>query len=182
MIEIVPLEALTESHRSVAVDILVRALTLWPSAHQTLDEAKAEMESFLDNPERFALAALDGNALRGWIGAIRNYEHGWELHPLVVDPDHARRGIGTLLVRALEEKAHAEGICTLYVGSDDEFGGTNVYGKDLYADVSSHIRNLAPADGHPFVFYRKLGFSVVGLLPDVNGPGKPDIFMAKRIR
>jgi len=41
------------------------------------------------------------------------------------------------------------------------------------------IRNL---HGHPYEFYEKLGYTVVGVLPDANGPGKPDIFMAKRAR
>jgi len=40
------------------------------------------------------------------------------------------------------------------------------------------IRNLR---GHPYIFYRRLGFVIVGVLPDANGPGKPDIFMAKRV-
>jgi aminoglycoside 6'-N-acetyltransferase I len=30
-------------------------------------------------------------------------------------------------------------------------------------------------------FYRKLGFVIVGVVPDANGPGKPDILMAKRV-
>jgi hypothetical protein len=32
---------------------------------------------------------------------------------------------------------------------------------------------------HPFEFYRKVGFVIVGLLPDANGYGKPDIFARK---
>ena len=39
----------------------------------------------------------------------------------------------------------------------------------------------APIYGHPFAFYRKLGFVLAGVLPDANGRGKPDIFMAKRL-
>jgi hypothetical protein len=29
--------------------------------------------------------------------------------------------------------------------------------------------------------YQKLGFVIVGVMPDANGPGKPDIYMAKRV-
>jgi len=35
--------------------------------------------------------------------------------------------------------------------------------------------------GHVFGFYQKLGYVVVGAIPDANGFGKPDILMAKRI-
>ena len=100
---------------------------------------------------------------------------------MAVDPGHQRKGIGTRLVRALEDLARAENVCTIYLGTDDEFEGTSVYGKDLYPDIPAHIRDIAPARGHPMAFYRKMGFTVVGLMPDVNGPGKPDIYMAKRI-
>jgi hypothetical protein len=44
--------------------------------------------------------------------------------------------------------------------------------------LATKIQNLAR---HPFEFYRKVGFAIVGLLPDANGFGKPDIFMAKRV-
>ena len=87
-----------------------------------------------------------------------------------------------MLVRALEAAAKAENVCTLYLGSDDEFGGTTIAGADLFPDVASHIRDIAVTGSHhPLDFYRKVGFTVVGLLPDVNGPGKPDILLAKRI-
>jgi aminoglycoside 6'-N-acetyltransferase I len=67
------------------------------------------------------------------------------------------------------------------VGTDDTFAGTNVYGVDLYSDLPAHIEKAAAKAPHPLAFYRKHGFQVVGLLPDVNGPGKPDILMAKKI-
>ncbi len=43
------------------------------------------------------------------------------------------------------------------------------------------IVDLRDVRGHPFEFYRKCGFVVVGLVPDANGFGKPDILMAKRV-
>jgi aminoglycoside 6'-N-acetyltransferase I len=35
--------------------------------------------------------------------------------------------------------------------------------------------------GHALTFYRRHGYRIVGVLPDVNGAGRPDIFMAKRL-
>jgi hypothetical protein len=32
----------------------------------------------------------------------------------------------------------------------------------------------------PLQVHRELGFSIIGVMPDANGPGKPDIYMAKR--
>lgn len=47
-----------------------------------------------------------------------------------------------------------------------------------FRDLFSHIRNLRD---HPYEFYPKMGFAIVGVMPDANGIGKPDIFMAKRL-
>lgn len=162
---------------------MVLSLALVPisEAYRDIADARAEVETFFSDPERFAFAALEDDHVLGWIGGIRGYDRAWELHPLCVHPEHQRRGVGQLLVRALEDAARAENICTIYLGADDEFGGTTASGVDLFEDPASHIRNLAVTTRHPLGFYRKMGFTVVGLLPDVNGPGKPDILLAKRI-
>jgi aminoglycoside 6'-N-acetyltransferase I len=112
---------------------------------------------------------------------IETYEAGWELHPLVVDPAHQRRGLGGQLVAELEARVKARGIAVLYLGTDDDFGGTNLLGAELFVAIPERIAAIAETNGHPYGFYRKQGYEVVGVLPDVNGRGKPDIFMAKRL-
>jgi aminoglycoside 6'-N-acetyltransferase I len=181
MTDIRPFETLTKAQRTMAADILMLALAHVPSAYHTVEDATAEVAKFGEE-DRLGFAALEGDTLLGWIGAIQTYSHGWELHPLVVDPDHHRRGIGTLLIRALEERARKDGVLTLYLGTDDDYGGTTLYGRELYPDPTDALRTVAPAGrGHPFFFYRKMGFVPAGVLPDVNGRGRPDLLMAKRL-
>jgi aminoglycoside 6'-N-acetyltransferase I len=85
-------------------------------------------------------------------------------------------------VAALEERVRAAGALTLYLGTDDDgpFPGTSAGGIELFPDVLSHATNLRVID-HPVDFYLRMGFEVVGLIPDANGPGKPDILMAKQV-
>lgn len=96
--------------------------------------------------------------------------------------DNRGLGIGKTLVAALEDRLPGLGALILYLGTDDdgETAGTSAWGIDLFPDPLSHAANLEVID-HPAAFYRQLGYSVVGLIPDANGPGKPDILMAKRI-
>ncbi len=181
MTEIRPFETLDQVQRTRAADILMRALAHVPSAYHTVEEATTEVAK-LDEKDRLGFAALDGETLLGWVGAIQTYSHGWELHPLVVDPHHHRHGIGTLLIRALEERARKDRVLTLYLGTDDDYGGTTLFGRELYPDPTDALRKIAPAGrGHPFFFYRKMGFVPAGVLPDVNGNGRPDLLMAKRL-
>jgi aminoglycoside 6'-N-acetyltransferase I len=155
---------------------------LAPAAWPDLTSAREEVGQALA-PNKIARAALNAEGtLLGWIGGMPQYGGMvWELHPLVVAPAHQRRGIGRALVADLEARAAARGGLTLWAGSDDETGLTSVAGADLYPDVWRHIRDLRDLRGHPFRFYEKCGFVVVGLMPDANGPGKPDIYLAKRI-
>lgn len=178
--EIVRLEDLNSGQRAEAARILREAFAHMP-AYDGPGEAEAEVDTFLTQEERSAWAAVDGETVLGWIGAIETYDHGWELHPLVVDPARQRQGVGSALVASLEARAAAAGVLTLYLGTDDDFGGTNLFGADLFPNVAARIPTLAETAGHPLGFYRRLGYEVVGLLPDVNGFGKPDIFMAKRL-
>ena len=86
------------------------------------------------------------------------------------------------LVADLEERVRERGGYALWLGTDDEDGMTTVSGVDLYPNVLEHLANIKNLRGHPYEFYQRLGFSIIGILPDANGPGKPDIFMAKPLR
>lgn len=155
---------------------------LWPGAWPTLASGRAEVDEMLA-PDRIALAALDdAGALVGWIGGIPQYDGAvWELHPLVVRADRRRRGVGRRLVATLEARARERDGLTLWVGTDDMTGATSLGGVDLYPDPLARLTAIEDRSGHPFRFYQRLGFALAGVLPDANGAGKPDIFLAKRL-
>ncbi len=150
----------------------------WPDMAAALKEVRASF-----GPNRISRVAVDEDgAVLGWIGGIGEYDgHVWELHPLVVHPDRQGEGIGRALVLDLEEQVRQRGGLTLRLGTDDEDNMTTLGGVDLYPDVVAHLAGIRNLRGHPYQFYQKLGFVIVGVMPDANGPGKPDIYMAKRI-
>ena len=152
-----------------------------PEGWPTLELAREHVREMLD-PARIARAFVRGRQLLGWVGGLERYtDHVWELHPLVVRADHERRGVGRALVLDLEQRVRELGIHTMFVGSDDETGLTSLAGVDLYPDVVAHLARLRDLAGHPFGFYQRLGYSVIGVMPDANGFGKPDIYLAKRL-
>jgi aminoglycoside 6'-N-acetyltransferase I len=174
-----------EALRGDDMDAIDQAATLlieaFPHWKPTMELARNEVMQALE-PDRICLVARADDQILGWVGAIPEYSHAWELHPLVVRADARRRGVGTSLVKALEERVREAGALTLYLGTDDDHPvpGTSAGGVELFPDVLSHAVGLAVTD-HPVGFYLHMGFQVVGLIPDANGPGKPDILMAKRV-
>ena len=154
----------------------------WPDAWPDLDAALREVRDSLGEG-RISRVALDQDgAVLGWIGGISSYGGNvWELHPLVVRPSSRRRGIGRTLVADLEARVRERGGLTLWLGTDDEAGMTTLSGVDLYPNVLEHLASIENLRGHPYAFYERLGFSLVGVMPDANGVGRPDIYMAKRL-
>lgn len=153
----------------------------WPGAYDTLEDALEELnESF--GEDRISRVALDDDGtVLGWIGAQHSYARVWELHPLVVRGDRRRQGIGRALVLDLEERVRERGALTLMLGTDDEDNMTTLSGVDVYEEPWKHIASIENLKGHPYEFYQKLGYTIVGVVPDANGRGKPDILMAKRV-
>jgi aminoglycoside 6'-N-acetyltransferase I len=163
-----------------AADLLVSAFDEprgWPNVALARDEVASILR------EGFALALLDAGRLFGWVGGLPEYAgRVWELHPMVVRREHRRRGLGRRLVTAFETEARRRGGLTATLGTDDDAGMTSLSGIDLYDDIPRNINELRDLGRHhPFLFYRKLGYIVTGVMPDANGPGRPDIYMSKRL-
>ena len=182
-IRIIDLRPDNEESINQAATLLVRGFREhnpngWPDMEAALEEVG---ESFQEG--RISRIAVDrNNTLLGWIGGIRKYKGNvWELHPLVVDPDYQGKGIGRALVKDFEERVKEQGGTTIWIGADDEDNMTTISGINLYPDVLEHLAKIRNLKGHPYEFYQKMGFVIVGTLPDANGPGKPDIFLAKRV-
>lgn len=154
----------------------------WPHAWPDLDAALQEVHEALE-PGKICRAAFnEAGELVGWIGAMPEYGgQVWELHPLVVRTDQRGRGIGRTLVADLEAHVAVRGGLTIMLGTDDEADMTSLSGVDLYPNVWPHIAEIRNLRGHPYGFYQKCGFVIVGVIPDANGIGKPDILMAKRV-
>jgi len=179
--ELVDLATQPESLRDQAARLLHQRFNHpigWPSFAAAREEVAQILRA------GFARGLLEDSILLGWIGGLPEYDgRVWELHPLVVREESERRGLGTVLVAGFEAEAASRGAFTVTLGTDDDAGITSLADIDLYADIPRHIAELRDlGHNHPFLFYRKLGYVVTGVMPDANGPGRPDIYMSKPVR
>lgn len=168
-------------HQRVA-SLLHEGFAEFPSgAWPDIDAARREVELSLGEG-RLSIIAVEDDDIAGWIGGIARYGViTWELHPLVVKKSRRGLGIGTMLVRELEGVVREAGGMNIYLGTDDEYGRTSLSGIELYPGAAEKLASLNDTGHHPFAFYRKAGYEVVGIIPHANGFGRPDIIMAKLI-
>ena len=155
----------------------------WPDAWPTMEEGLKEVGEMLETGRICRVAVDEKGSLLGIIGGIPGYDGNvWELHPLAVQPLLQGQGIGRRLVEDFEAQVRSKGGLTITLGTDDEDGMTSLANTDLYENLWEKIRDIRNLKGHPFEFYQKIGYIISGIVPDANGPGKPDILMAKRVR
>lgn len=174
--KIITLNAETVEYNQQVVALLAKE---WP--HHYADSAEQEMARCLE-PQRLALAMVEGPTLMGFVGAIPQYGvTGWELHPLVVDGRFRSLGVGSQLCRALEQLLKEKGCLTVYLGSDDDNNSTSLAGIDLFQDTFAKLSAIKNFKRHPYEFYQKAGYQIVGVVPDASGLGKPDIWLAKSL-
>lgn len=152
------------------------------ACYESDENAKLEVEDLL-NPERICLGLVNGDTLVGLIGGIPTYNGNvYELHLLVIHQDYRRQGYGSKLLQVFEVEVKKRGAYTIYLGSDDEYNQTSLANQDLYVDLWDKVKNIKNLNNHPYEFYLKNGYTIVGVMPDANGLGKPDIYLAKRVR
>lgn len=172
-------EALIKQAAALLYESFVGVSAAWP----TLAEALEEVHDSIGEGHISRVAVDQGtDMVLGWIGGKSMYDGNvWELHPLVVKDSVRGKGIGRALVEDLEKQVALCGGLTIWLGTDDENGATTLTDADLYENLAEKIGGIRNLKRHPFEFYQKVGFSIVGVMPDANGIGKPDIYMAKRV-
>jgi len=178
--EIVNMAQLDRAQIIQAAQILTDSIPIgWPTLQQALEEIEERLI-----PENTLLAAVEDGNVVGWGGILAPVYNGnvFELHPLAVRSDKRKQGIGRAIVTALEDEARKQGGLTIYAGADDERDDseTSLANVDLYDDLPGKIRDFTP-DTHQTGFYLKMGYKIIGVMPDANGIGKPDIFLGKRL-
>ena len=163
-------------------ELLVRSFRdLSPTWVPTVDAARVKVVEAL-KPGALSRVLLVDDRVVGWVGARHDYGSVWELHPLVVDEAMRGRGYGRALVNDVECLAAGRGALTMVLGTSDEVGRTTLSNQDLFHDIIAALRDLKPTGVHPLGFWQRVGYTVVGVIPDAEGPGKPTILLAKRIR
>ena len=178
--KIIDLEIHNNKYIQQAAELL---LDCFEGSWDTLECAINEVRESIDKSRISRVAIDDDDNLIGWIGGIEKYDGKvWEMHPLVVNRGRQKKGFGRLLVEDFEKIVQQRGGITIILGTDDENSKTSLGGIDIYSDFYDRLKNLKNFGQHPFEFYKKLGYQVVGVIPDANGFGKPDILMAKRVR
>jgi aminoglycoside 6'-N-acetyltransferase I len=176
---LVPLSTLTPTqHDALAQLTFEAAAEHSPAWLPTLDAAR---ELLADAAPKHALVALDDERPTGWIAAAHSWSRIWEIHPLVVGIASQRCGIGRQLVAAVEAIARAHGVLTMILGTSDNTTATSLSDVDLYIDTGTHLTAATSHRSHPLAFWQRVGYTVVGVIPDAEGAGKPSIQLAKRL-
>ena len=145
-----------------------------------LESCKEEVqESFEPGRRSRVLIDGDGQAL-AWVSTIID-DNVWEIHPIAVSPKEQRKGYGAMLINDVAQLARAGGAVAMWAGTSDETGSTSFSDIDLYKNPASALDNFDAPPDHAINFWVKAGFSIVGVMPDEEGLGKPGIHFAKRL-
>src|SRR5205807_7007150 len=149
--------------RQVATLLVEGFATNWPGSWPDMESALEEVRESFEAGRISRVALAEDGTVLGWIGGISNYRgRVWELHPLVVSIRHQGKGIGRALVADLEDRVRERGGLTITLGTDDKDDQTSLSGIDLFPNVCEHIARIRNLKRHPYEFYQKQGYVIVG--------------------
>ena len=151
-----------------------------PASWPTIESAREEIDDYFEREQRLSrVARLDDGRIAGWIAAHHAWGHAWEIHPLVVAPEHRGRGLGRDLVVAIEDLIWDRDALVIDLGTSDETNATTVGGIDICADPVDALASFRCLERHAAGFWLRMDYALVGFVPDAEGPGKPTIRFAK---
>jgi aminoglycoside 6'-N-acetyltransferase I len=152
------------------------------AAWEDLESAKDTVDEALDEDSIARIALNDAGNVIGFAAAAPQYSHAWELHPVVVAREDQHHGVGRALVSDIEELVAAEGGLTVYLGADDLDESTTLADDELFPGVLDAAAEVEVRKRrHPIGFFLHLGYEVIGVIPDANGPGRPDIWLGRSV-
>jgi aminoglycoside 6'-N-acetyltransferase I len=166
-----------------AAKVLLKTMpeaNMWPDLNEEMALETVE-EGIAD--ENICIGIKINNQLIGWAGLIPMYKNTWELHPMAILPIFQGKGYGKILLNELEKIAQEKGIIGIFAGSDDESNKTSLSEIEITKDnIFEVIKNIKNHKNHPYEFYMRCGYSIIGIIPNANGLDKPDILLWKDIR
>jgi aminoglycoside 6'-N-acetyltransferase I len=172
-------ERIKEQAKRILLEAFPKA-AMWPDINE--QKAVDEVNECVCG-ENICIGLNIDDQLIGWIGLRPMYEKTWELQPIAVKPEYQGKGYGKILLNELEKKAREKGIIGIFAGSDDETNKTSLSEKEITSyNIYEEIKNIKNYKNHPYEFYIKCGYTIVGVIPNANGANKPDIWLWKDIR
>ena len=148
----------------------------------SLDDAIEEVQDSFETEDGISRVLMVGDRVAAWIGAAPTFGKIIEIHPLLVHPAYQQQGLGKRLVTHVIDWAQQRGALTLSVSTSDETQATSLSGVNLYENPGEAIANFHIVKSHPVGFWLKMGFSIIGVLPDVDGIGIPSIMLAQSLQ
>lgn len=172
----------SETYITQAAEILFDVFSeISPESWPTLQKAKEDVIECIEG-ENICIGILINNELIGWIGLREMYKKTWELHPMVIKKTHHNMGFGKILINEIERKAKERDLEGIVLGTDDETYRTSLSMIELNNEnILQEIKNIRNLENHPYEFYKKCGYCIIGVIPNANGKNKPDILMWKNI-
>ncbi len=174
--------------REQAVKILLEAFPadeMWSDLDEKMARETVEFSIYGKN---ICIGIKIGSELAGWVCLRPEYEKikneaTWELHPFVISPKFKRKGYGKMLMEEVEKAAQENNIIGIILSSGDEANKTSLSDKEITGEnIIEEIKNIKNYKNHPYEFYQKCGYSIIGIIPNAYGIRKTDIWLWKDIR